>query len=233
MTVTLSWFWFSTRSFTPVRNDCALPTTALMICKIAFAFGISALGHKQTYHGCRAEVRSTSESGHRRPMLPRLLRANRRRSCVSFVGREQAFHQPRAAPELKWPIFETCPGNCGFVRVAQKRAGALKMPVRSHEEHAIVCQRQGVTLVLAAPMKATRLQRPLADEHADEGRHQKGASKCTRSCGPVSACRAFLNMAPRIAPGRSDLAFPSYALRFLEKAFHCPDFSVDPCDHQP
>ena len=87
--------------------------------------------------------------------------AFRRRSCVSFVGREQAFHQPRAAPKLKWPIFETCPGNCGFVRVAQKRAGALKMPVRSHEEHAIVCQRQGVTLVLATSMQATRSQRPL------------------------------------------------------------------------
>ena len=35
------------------------------------------------------------------------------------------------------------------------------MPVRSHEEHAIVCQRQGVTLVLATSMQATRSQRPL------------------------------------------------------------------------
>jgi hypothetical protein len=95
------------------------------------------------------------------------------RSCVSFVGR-QAFHQPRAAPKLKWPIFETCPDNCGFVRVAQKRAGALKMPVRSHEEHAIVCQRQGVTLVLATS-QATRLQRPLANEHVEEGRRQSPA----------------------------------------------------------
>ena len=46
------------------------------------------------------------------------------------------------------------------------------MPVRSHEEHAIVCQRQGVTLVLATSMQATRSQRPLADEHAEEGRRQ-------------------------------------------------------------
>jgi hypothetical protein len=49
------------------------------------------------------------------------------------------------------------------------------MPVRSHEEHAIVCQRQGVTLVLATSMQATRLQRPLADEHVEEGRRQSPA----------------------------------------------------------
>jgi hypothetical protein len=48
------------------------------------------------------------------------------------------------------------------------------MPVRSHEEHAIVCQRQGVTLVLATS-QATRLQRPLANEHVEEGRRQSPA----------------------------------------------------------
>ena len=59
------------------------------------------------------------------------------------------------------------------------------MPVRSHEEHAIVCQRQGVTLVLATSMQATSLQRPLADEHVEEGRRQSPAITIAAKCrGP-------------------------------------------------
>jgi hypothetical protein len=52
----------------------------------------------------------------------------------------QAFYQPRAVPKLNWPIFQKllCPYDSAFVRVAHKRAEAMKMAVYSYEKRTIV-----------------------------------------------------------------------------------------------